>query len=101
MFNPSTATDHPVRFPILKGAFLLLIVLNVIALNYGVTPFFTDFAQLPVAGKCSPEAIGQAYYGGIEVMRNVLWSSLKWLVGIALLNLIFAGAVVLRKKPKA
>lgn len=82
-----------------KHAFFGLIVANVAVLFVGVQRFFVTFAQLSIAGPCNPQALGAAQAAGVESMRNFLFPSLKWLVGLALLNLVFAGIVVFRRRP--
>ncbi len=79
-----------------KMSFALLLGLNVVALYCGATPFFITLAKLPVDVLCNPEALTQAFHLGIEQMRNILFPSLVWLVGIAIANLAYAGVVVIR-----
>jgi hypothetical protein len=71
----------------MKVVFVMLLVVNVVALYAGVVPFFVTFAQVGEPA---------AYYQGIEAMREFLWPSLKWLVGVAIANLVFAAIAVLR-----
>ena len=70
-----------------KIAFVLLVIANAYALFQGGGRFFVTFAQSPDHP--------HAYYEGIEAMRDFLAPSLKWLVGVALVNLVVAGAAVL------
>jgi hypothetical protein len=76
----------------MKVGFLLLAMLNLVALYYGAAKFFVTFAQV---GE-SP-----AYFQGMEAMREFLWPSLRWLVGIAAANLVFAAILVFRRGPSA
>jgi hypothetical protein len=71
----------------MKVLFVMLLVLNIVALCAGVGRFFVTFAQ-----------VGEppAYYQGIEAMRDFLGPSLKWLVGVAIANLVFAAFAVFR-----
>lgn len=71
----------------MKFLFVMLVVLNCAALYAGAGRFFVGFAQ---AGD------PPAYYQGIETMREFLGPSLKWLVGVAVANLAFAGVAVFR-----
>jgi len=81
-----------------KSAFLALVAVNVVALFAGAQRFFVTFAQLPIAGPCNPKALGAVQAAGVESMRTYLFPSLMWLAGISLVNLVFAGIVVLRRR---
>jgi hypothetical protein len=72
----------------MKVLFVMLVILNCAALYAGVGRFFVAFAQ-----------VGEppAYYQGIEAMREFLGPSLKWLVGVAVGNLVFSGIAVFRR----
>ena len=85
----------------LKVAFAALIGANIIALYFGASPFFVTFAQLPVSGVCTPDALGAANHAGIESMRNFLFPALMWLLGISIVNLVFAGTIVLHRSRAA
>ncbi len=81
----------------LKVGFVVLILLNMLALYYGASPFFVTFAQLPIPGICTPDTLGAANHAGAESMRDFLFSGFKWLLVISFANLAFAATAVLHK----
>ena len=80
-----------VRLPV-KVAFTLLVICNAAALFLGLGRFFVTVAE-----------VGQphVYFEGVEYMRNYLSPSLKWIVGIAVVNLAFAAFAVFRRRQSA
>jgi len=91
----STATKHsagePPRTTVstvklsMKTLFTVLLLLNVAAVYFGASRLLVSFAEVG-----EPDA----YFRGMEDMREFLWSSLKWAVGAAVVNFVFATAAV-------
>lgn len=76
----------------MKVAFVALVLLNILTLFSSVGRFFVTFAEVEHP---------HAYFEGMEHMREFLFPSLQWLVGIALVNLAFAGVTVFIRRRAA
>ena len=80
-----------------KALFAALVIINIVALYYGAEHFLVDYAPSHIAGVCTSDALSKVDYESGQSMRNFLFPSMIWLVGVSLANLVFAGAVAFRK----
>ncbi len=75
---------------------ILLIAVNLVALYFGVSRFLVTFAEHAVVNGCVPVGFGHFHHQGMEDMRIFLGPSLKWLVGVAVLNFCVAVVALMR-----
>jgi NO-binding membrane sensor protein with MHYT domain len=81
----------------MKAAVLILLVaVNLAALYFGVSRFFVTFAEHAVVNGCVPVGCGHFHHQGMEDMRMFLGPSLKWLLGLVILNFCVAVAALIR-----
>jgi hypothetical protein len=81
----------------LKAAFVILVVLNFVAFYCSAERFLISLAPPPLLGACTPDALSQAAHEASDSMQNFLMPAAAWLVGVALVDLIFAGVVISRR----
>ena len=84
----------------LKAVFFILVLLNLVAFYYGAMKFFVDFEAPPLLGVCSPDALSRAAHEASDGMQNFLIPAALWLVGIAVIDLVFAGVIIFRRPGK-
>ncbi len=81
----------------LKATFVILVVLNFVALYFSAERFLISLAPPHILGQCTPDALSQAAHEASDSMQNFLIPAAMWLVGTALVDLIFAGIVIFRR----
>jgi len=72
-----------------------LFFLNIVAFYYGISPFFTEDHLIVLVPVCAPDDHGTVFGAGMNQAREILLPSLKWLVGIGILNFVAAAACLL------
>ncbi|MGN6280364.1 hypothetical protein [Frateuria sp.] len=78
----------------LKGTFVILVVLNLVAFYFSAERFLISLAPPHLLGECTSGALSQAAHEASNSMQNFLIPAAMWLGGTALADLFFAGAVV-------
>ena len=81
----------------LKGTFVILVVLNFVTFYFSAERFLISLAPPHLLGECTVGALSQAAHEASNSMQNFLIPAATWLVGTALVDLAFAGLVVFRR----
>ena len=81
----------------LKAAFVILVALNFVAFYCSAERFLISLAPPDLLGACTPDALNQAAHEASDSMQNFLIPAAMWLVGTALVDLVFAGVVIFRR----
>jgi hypothetical protein len=81
----------------LKGTFVIIVVLNLVAFYFSAERFLISLAPPHLLGECTQSALTQAAHEASDAMQNFLIPAAVWLVGVALVDLVFAGIVIFRR----
>jgi hypothetical protein len=81
----------------LKATFIILVALNFVAFYCSAERFLISLAPPHLLGACTPDALSQAAHEASNSMQNFLMPAAAWLVGVALVDLIFVGVVISRR----
>lgn len=81
----------------LKGTFVILVVLNLVAFYFSAERFLISLAPPHLVGECTQGALSQAAHEASVSMQNFLIPAAMWLVGAALVDLVFASVVIFRR----
>ena len=81
----------------LKTIFVILVVLNLLVFYMSAERFLISLAPPHLLGNCTLNLLSRAAHEANNAMQNFLIPAALWLVGTALVDLVFAGVIIFRK----